>query len=95
MNDENDNVKDESGNAPAGDTATTETAAAETAAEGFLEPKDVEVGKSYKFFNTQVHTLRCPYSGARFPAGNFTPEEVTVNQWIKCQVDSLLIRAQK
>lgn len=70
-------------------------ASATKPAEGFLASKDVKVGEKYRFYNTQIHTTRDPYSGVTFPAGNFTPEAVEVNQWIKSQVDSDLIRAKK
>lgn len=88
-------AKDKQSNATQGTEAEHAPKPATKPAEGFLASKDVKVGEKYKFYNTQIHTTRDPYSGVTFPAGNFTPEEVEVNQWIKSQVDSDLIRAKK
>jgi hypothetical protein len=88
-------AKDEQSNGAEGTEAAQAPKPATKPAEGFLASKDVKVGEKYKFYNTQIHTTRDPYSGVTFPAGNFTPEEVEVNQWIKSQVDSDLIRAKK
>lgn len=77
------------------DPEVKKEAAAEESVGGFLDPDKVKVGASHKFYNSQPHTLRCPYSKEWFPGGNFTHEEVEVNEWIKSQVDSGVLKAAK
>lgn len=58
------------------------------------DPEGLKIGAKHYFYNHTKYQLRCPYSGATFPADNLSPSKIEVNEWIHSQVAAGLLSYQ-